>query len=150
MYFLYKILIKTRLNEIVEMLCVGVLLKETKIPSTNKLALKCLDQATEIILKEYCKKHQIAIKKTSDLFSTVVPILKERNLIIPNYEKSLINLHKLSERLSDENITVEKVDVENYTTLVKILLAYLHHYRASKKEWLEKASNLKKVICSQN
>lgn len=125
----------------------GVLLKESKTP-TNKLALKCLDQAAEIALKEYCKKHQIEIKKTPDVFSTIVPMLKEQNLMIPSYEKSLINLHELSERLSDENITVAKADIEDYVTLVKILLAYLYHYRATKSDWMENVNNLRKAICS--
>jgi len=40
-------------NEIVAQLCFGVILKESNLPSANRLALQNIDQAAGAVLKLY-------------------------------------------------------------------------------------------------
>jgi len=41
---------------------------------------------------------------------------------------------------------VENSVIDEYITLVKILLAYLHDYRSSKAEWAEFVNNIRKSL----
>ncbi len=131
--------------EIVAQLCLGVILKESNLPSANRLALQNIDQAAGTALKLYASQHELDIN-TSDVFISVLPKVKEKNLIISSDAKAIMKCHKISDEITFNNSVVETQLVDEYITLVKILLAYLHDYRSTKAEWTEFVNNIRKSI----
>jgi len=132
-------------NEIVAQLCFGVILKESNLPSANRLALQNIDQAAGAVLKLYVSQHELDTN-TSDVFTSVLPKVKDKNLITNSEEKAIMKCHKISDEITFSNSVVETQVVDEYITLVKILLAYLHDYRSSKAEWAELVNNIRKSL----
>ena len=132
-------------NEIVAQLCLGVILKESNLPSANRLALQNIDQAAGAALKLYASQHEIDTN-TSDVFTSVLPKVKDKNLIISSDVKAIIKCHKISDEITFRDSEVETQIVDEYMTLVKILLAYLHNYRASKAKWAEQVNNIRRSL----
>jgi len=132
-------------NEIVAQLCLGVILKESNLPSANRLALQNIDQAASAALKLYASQHEIDTN-TSDVFTSVLPKVKDKNLIISSDVKAIIKCHKISDEITFSDSVVETQIVDEYMTLVKILLAYLHNYRASKAKWAEQVNNIRRSL----
>ena len=132
-------------NEIVAQLCLGVILKESNLPSANRLALQNIDQAASAALKLYASQHEIDTN-TSDVFTSVLPKVKDKNLIISSDTKDIMKFHKISDEITFSDSAVETQLVDEYITLVKILLAYLHNYRATKAKWTELVNNIRKSL----
>jgi len=132
-------------NEIVAQLCLGVILKESSLPSANRLALQNIDQAAGAALKLYAYEHQLDTN-TSDIFTSVLPKVKDKNLIISSDAKAIMKCHKISDEITFSDSVVETQVVDEYITLVKILLAHLHDYRASKAKWAEQVNNIRKSL----
>ena len=132
-------------NEIVAQLCLGVILKESNLPSANRLALQNIDQAAGAALKLYASQHEIDTN-TSDVFTSVLPKVKDKNLIISSDVKAIMKCHKISDEITFSDCIVETQVVDEYMILVKILLAHLHNYRASKAKWAEQVNNIRKSL----
>ena len=132
-------------NEIVAQLCIGVILKESNLPSANRLALQNIDQAASATLKLYASQHELDTN-LSDVFTSVLPKVKDKNLIISSEAKAIMKCHKISDEITFSNSVVETQVVDEYIILVKILLAYLHKYRSSKAEWAKLVNNIKKSL----
>jgi len=132
-------------NEIAAQLCLGVILKESNLPSANRLALQNIDQAAAAALKLYASQHELD-KNTSDVFTSVLPDVKAKNLIIGSDAKAIMKCHKIIDEITFSNSVVETQVVDEYITLVKILLAYLHNYRATKAKWVELVNNIRKSL----
>ncbi len=132
-------------NEIVAQLCLGVILKESNLPSSNRLALQNIDQAAGAALELYASQHEIDTN-TSDVFTSVLPKVKDKNLIISSDVKAIMKCHKISDEITFSDSVVETQVVDEYMTLVKILLAHLHNYRASKAKWAEQINNIRRSL----
>ncbi len=132
-------------NEIAAQLCLGVILKESNLPSANRLALENIDQAAGAALKLYASKHEIDTNM-SDIFTSVLPKVKDKNLIISSDANAIMKCHKISDEITFSDSVVETQVVDEYITLVKILLAHLHNYRATKAKWAELANNIRKSL----
>jgi len=132
-------------REIAELLCLGIMMKESKTLSSKKLALLCIDKAADAALRLYALNYKIEIRN-SEIFSSVLSHAKNRNLMIPIYEEDILRLHNFCDDLFFGEKTVENSVIDEYITLVKILLAYLHDYRSSKAEWTEFVNNIRKSI----
>ncbi len=132
-------------NEIVAQLCLGVILKESNLPSANRLALQNIDQAASATLKLYASQHEIDTN-TSDVFTSVLPKVKDKNLIISSDVKAIMKCHKISDEITFSDSVVETQVVDEYMILVKILLAHLHNYRASKAKWAEQVNNIRRSL----
>ncbi len=109
-------------NEIAAQLCLGVMLKESNLPSANRLALQNIDQAAGAALKLYASQHELDTN-TSDVFTSVLPKVKAKNLIIGSDAKAIMKCHKIIDEITFSNSAVETQTVDEYITLVKILLA---------------------------
>ena len=132
-------------NEIVAQLCLGVILKESNLQSANRLALQNIDQAAGAALKLYASQHELDTN-TSDVFISILPKVKAENLIIGSDAKAIMKYHKIIDEITFSNSVVETEVVDEYITLVKILLAYLHNYRATKAKWAELVNNIRKSL----
>ena len=60
--------------------------------------------------------------------------------------KYIVNFELFSDEITFSNSVVETQIVDEYMTLVKILLAYLHNYRATKAKWAEQVNNIRKSL----
>ena len=100
-------------NEIVAQLCRGVILKESNLPSANRLALQNIDQAAGAVLKLYASQHEIDTN-TSDVFTSVLPNLKDKNLIISSDVKAIMKCHKISDEITFSDSVVETQNFVNY------------------------------------
>ena len=60
--------------------------------------------------------------------------------------RCVIFSHKISDEITFSDSVVETQVVDEYITLVKILLAYLHNYRATKAKWAEQVNNIRKSL----
>ena len=109
-------------NEIATQLCLGVILKESDLPSANRLALQNIDQAAAVALKLYASQHELDTN-TSDVFTSVLPKVKAKNLIIGSDAKAIMKCHKISDEITFSDSVIETQVVDEYITLVKILLA---------------------------
>jgi len=67
-------------------------------------------------------------------------------LIISSDVKAIMKCHKISDEITFSDSVVETHVVDEYMTLVKILLAHLHNYRASKAKWAEKVNNIRRSL----
>jgi len=132
-------------NEIVAQLCLGVMLKDSNLPSANRLALQNIDQAAGAALKLYASQHEIDTN-TNDVFTSILPKVKDKNLIISSDVKAIMKCHKISDEITFSDSVVETQVVDEYMTLVKILLAHLHNYRASKANWTKLVNNFRKSL----
>ena len=136
---------KGSVSEIAELLCLGIMMKESKTPSSKKLALLCIDKAATAALRLYAFNHKSEIGN-SEIFSSVLSYAKDRNSMIPIYEKDILRLHNFCDELFFGEKMVENRVIDEYITLVKILLAYLHDYRSTKAEWTEFVNNIRKSL----
>jgi len=132
-------------NEIAAQLCLGVILKESNLPSANRLALQNIDQAAGTALKLYASQHELDTNM-SDVFTSVLPKVKDKNLIISSDANAIMKCHKISDEITFSDSVVETQVVDEYITLVKILLAHLHNYRATKAKWAELVNNIRKSL----
>ncbi len=128
-----------------EQLCLGVALKESQLKSANKLALLNIDKAAGAALKLYASQHKLETSKR-DVFASVLPKVTDKSLIIKSDENAIMKWHKISDEISFSNSEVETWQVDEYITLVKILLAHLHDYRNSKAGWAEMVKNMRKKL----
>ena len=133
-------MVKALVKEIVEQICVSLVLKRGKLDSGNRLALIILDNAIELTLKSYANYHSLlkGSKITSQqAFSSILKIIKDQNKIVKSEEKSIKKYHRIcSEPYHGANLTSSKDStLEEYVVLAKILLARLYDFRASKPEW---------------
>ena len=132
-------------NEIAAQLCIGVILKESDLPSASRLALQNIDQAAGAALKLYASQHELDTT-ASDVFTSILPKVKAKNLIIGSDAKAIMKCHKISDEIAFSDSVVETQVVDEYITLVKLLLAYLHNYRATKAKWAELVNNIRKSL----
>jgi len=132
-------------NEIAAQLCLGVILKESNLPSANRLALQNIDQAAGAALTLYASQHELDTNM-SDIFTSVLPKVKDKNLIVSSDANAIMKCHKISDEITFSDSVVETQVVDEYITLVKILLAHLHNYRATKAKWAELANNIRKSL----
>ena len=127
------------INEMVEQICLSVALKGSNRDPSNRLALTILDNSVEIILKFYAGAH--GLLKDSEInsqeaFVFILDKIKDQNKIVSYEEKDIIRYHHiLDEFRNKDNFTIKDSIIDEYVILVKILLAKLYDYRASKLEW---------------
>ena len=136
---------KGSVREIAELLCLGIMMKEGETLSSKKLALLCIDKAAVAALRLYAFNHKSEIGN-SEIFSAVLSYAKDRNSMIPIYEKDILRLHNFCDDLFFGEKIVESSVIDEYIALVKILLAYLHNYRSTKAEWTEFVNNIRKSV----
>jgi len=142
---------KALIKEIVEQVCVSLVLKEGKLDSSNRLALIILDNAVEVALKSYASYHSLLkdSKVTSqEAFSSILGIIKDQNKIVNSEEKDIQKYHKIRNELyQGANLaTVKDSVIDEYIVLAKILLARLYDFRGSKLEWEKMTSDARKSV----
>lgn len=137
--------------EMVEQICVSLVLKQSKLDLGNRLALIILDNVAEVALKSYAdirgllKKREVTSKEA---FSFVLDKIKDQNKIVNSEKKDIQKYHKICNELyRDSKITkLKDSTIDEYAILAKILLARLFDFRASKLEWEKMINSARKNL----
>jgi hypothetical protein len=72
------------------------------------------------------------IDSISDDFDYLLELVKNDNKITESEKKDIKKFHKIRENVFDQPEIIITEVVKRYTILLKILLAYLYNFRASK------------------
>jgi hypothetical protein len=137
--------------EMIEQICISLLLKQSKSDPSNRLALIILDNVVEVALKSYANIHGLLKKRevTSDeVFSSILDKVKEQNKIVNSEKNDIRKYHKIRNELyRGTNLTMIKDSIiDEYVVLAKILLGRLYDFRASKLEWKKMVTCTKKNL----
>ena len=138
-------------KEMIEQICISLLLKQSKSDPSNRLALIILDNVVEVALKSYANIHGFLKKKavTSDeVFSSILDKVKDQNKIVNSEKNGIQKYHRIRNELHrGTKLVVVKDDIiEEYVVLAKILLGRLYDFRASKIEWEKMVTCTKKNL----
>ncbi len=137
--------------EMVEQICVSLVLKQSRLDLGNRLALIILDNVAEVALKSYAnirgllKKREITSKEA---FSLVLDKIKDQNKIVNSEKKDIQKYHKICNELyrGSKLIKLKASIIDEYAILAKILLARLYDFRASKLEWEKMINGARKNL----
>lgn len=138
-------------KEMIEQICISLLLKQSKSDPSNRLALIILDNVVEAALKSYANIHGLLKKRkvTSDeAFSSILDKVKDQNKIVSSEKNDIQKYHRIRNELyRGTNFTMVKDSIiDEYVVLAKILLGRLYDFRASKLEWKKMVTCTKKNL----
>jgi len=138
-------------KEMIEQICISLLLKQSRSEPSNRLALIILDNVVEVALKSYANIHGLLKKRnvTSDVvFSSILDKVKDQNKIVNSEKNGIRRYHRIRNELRrGTKLVVVKDDIiEEYVVLAKILLGRLYDFRASKIEWGKMVTCTKKNL----
>ena len=138
-------------KEMIEQICISLLLKQSKSDPSNRLTLIILDNVVEVALKSYANIHGLLKKRniTSDeVFSSILEKVKGQNKIVNSEKNDIQKYHRIRNKLyHGTNLTEVKDDIiDEYVVLAKILLGRLYDFRASKLEWEKMVTCTKKNL----
>jgi len=127
-------------KEMVEQICISLLLKQSKSDPSNRLALIILDNVIEVALKSHANIHGLLKKKkiTSDeVFSSILDKMTDQNKIVNSEKNDIQKYHRICNELyrGTKLIMIKDSIIDEYVVLAKILLGRLYDFRASKLEW---------------
>ena len=136
-------------KEMIEQICISLLLKQSKSDPSNRLALIILDNVIEVALKSHANIHGLLKKKkiTSDeVFSSILDKMTDQNKIVNSEKNDIQKYHRIRNELyrGTKLIMIKDSIIDEYVVLAKILLGRLYDFRASKLEWK------KMVTCTKN
>lgn len=144
------------IKEIVEQICVGRILMESRIDCGNRLALIVVDNAVEFTLKFYASYHRLLSEKELDspqaFFSALGKISKPPQSKISitdakdirqyhNHRNDLYHRAKLT--------TVNPKLIKNYTNIAKKLFKELFEFVMSDAEWDKSTDAIRKRIVKE-
>lgn len=90
-----------------------------------------------------CINSYIATNNTDSIyddFDCLLELVKNDNKITESEKNDIKKFHKIRESVFDQPEIIITEVVKRYTVLLKILLAYLYNFRASKINWDNKVN----------
>ena len=138
-------------KEMIEQICISLLLKQSKSDPSNRLALIILDNVIEVALKSHANIHGLLKKKkiTSDeVFSSILDKMTDQNKIVNSEKNDIQKYHRIRNELyrGTKLIMIKDSIIDEYVVLAKILLGRLYDFRASKLEWKKMVTCTKKNL----
>lgn len=142
------------IKEIVEQICIGIILRESKADSTNRLALISVDNAVELSLKFYASYNSLL--KDSDLdspagFFSALDKIKDSGKILDQEHKDIRQYHKIRNDLYHRAklTTVKEGIIDDYVKLAKVLLEKLYDFKVSDLEWKKLVNDMRKSLIKE-
>lgn len=142
------------IEEIVEQVCLGVILRESKPDSTNRLGLICVDNAVEIAMKFYCSYNSLL--KDSDLdsaagFFSALDKIHNEDKISDSDWKDVKQFHKIRNDLYHRAklTTVKGEVIDDYVKISKTLLDNLYNYKTNDLGWKKMVTEMKKALIKE-
>jgi len=139
------------IKEIVEQICVGTILRESKLDSGNRLALICVDNGVEVALKFYASYHSLLKDQELDspqAFFLALDKIKDLGKIDDTEAKDTKQFHRIRNDLYHRAklTTVKDRVIEDYVKLARILLNRLYDFQVSDLEWKKLVNETRKSL----
>ncbi len=107
--------------------------------SANEMALISIDAAAMTALSNYIKINNLSEVKNNDKsfnsFDFFLELIEKQNGFRKFEMHDIKKFHNLRKNLFKQSDVISIDAVNEYVVLVKVLLAYLYNYRASKSGW---------------
>jgi len=107
--------------------------------SANEMAFISIDAAATTALSNYIKINNLSEVKNNDKsfnsFDFFLELIEKQNKIRKFEMHDIKKFHNLRKNLFQQSDVISIQAVNEYVVLVKVLLAYLYNYRASKSGW---------------
>ncbi len=103
------------------------------------MAFISIDDAVTTALINYIKINNLSEVKSNDKsfnnFDLFLELIEKQNKIRKFEMRDIKKFHNLRKNLFQQSDVISMEAVNEYVVLVKVLLAYLYNYRASKSGW---------------
>ena len=103
------------------------------------MAFISIDDAVTTALINYIKINNLSEVKSNDKsfnnFDLFLELIEKQNEIRKFEMRDIKKFHNLRKNLFQQSDVISMETVNEYVVLVKVLLAYLYNYRASKSGW---------------
>ena len=103
------------------------------------MAFISIDDAMMTALSNYIKINNLSEVKSNDKsfnnFDLFLELIEKQNKIRKFEMRDIKKFHNLRKNLFQQSDVISMETVNEYVVLVKVLLAYLYNYRASKSGW---------------
>jgi len=144
----------TWVNEIVEQIGIGIVLQESKLDSSNRLAIVCIDNGVEVALKFYASFHTLLSDKelsSPQGFYSSLGKIKAEGTITDSDKKHISQFHKIRNDLyhGAKLTTVNPKIVEDYIKLSQSLLANLFKFQTNDSGWTRIVNDIRKKIVKE-
>jgi len=114
-------------------------LGKSGLKSSNEMAFISIDDAAITALCNYIKINNLSEVKSNDKsfnnFDLFLELIEKQNEIRKFEIRDIKKFHNLRKNLFQQSDVISMETVNEYIVLVKVLLAYLYNYRASKLGW---------------
>jgi len=116
-----------------------MILSKSGLKSANEMAFISIDDAAITALCNYIKINNLSEVKSNDKsfnnFDLFLELIEKQNEIRKFEMRDIKKFHNLRKNLFQQSDVISMETVNEYVVLVKVLLAYLYNYRASKLGW---------------
>jgi hypothetical protein len=116
-----------------------MILSKSGLKSANEMAFISIDDAVTTALINYIKINNLSEVKSNDKsfnnFDFFLELIEKQNEIRKFEMRDIKKFHNLRKNLFQQSDVISMETVNEYVVLVKVLLAYLYNYRASKSGW---------------
>ena len=116
-----------------------MILSKSGLKSANEMAFISIDDAVTTALINYIKINNLSEVKSNDKsfnnFDFFLELIEKQNEIRKFEMRDIKKFHNLRKNLFQQSDVISMEAVNEYVVLVKVLLAYLYNYRASKSGW---------------
>ncbi len=116
-----------------------MILSKSGLKSANEMAFISIDDAVTTALINYIKINNLSEVKSNDKsfnnFDLFLELIEKQNKIRKFEMRDIKKFHNLRKNLFQQSDVISMEVVNEYVVLVKVLLAYLYNYRASKSGW---------------
>ncbi|HEY4680780.1 MAG TPA: hypothetical protein VIH04_05905 [Nitrosarchaeum sp.] len=126
------------IQTIIEQLYRGIILSKRSIKHANHFAFISIDDAIMTCINSYIATNNT--DSVSDDFNCLLELVKNDNKITESEKNDIKKFHRIRENVFDQPEIIIIEVVKRYIVLLKILLAYLYNFRASKMNWDSKAN----------
>ncbi|MCH8996579.1 MAG: hypothetical protein IH915_05925 [Thaumarchaeota archaeon] len=114
-------------------------MSKSGLKSSNEMAFISIDDAAITALCNYIKINNLSEVKSNDKsfnnFDLFLELIEKQNEIRKFEMRDIKKFHNLRKNLFQQSDVISMETVNEYVVLVKVLLAYLYNYRASKLGW---------------
>ena len=116
-----------------------MILSKSGLKSANEMAFISIYDAVTTALINYIKINNLSEVKSNDKsfnnFDLFLELIEKQNKIRKFEMREIKKFHNLRKNLFQQSDVISMEAVNEYVVLVKVLLAYLYNYRASKSGW---------------
>ena len=127
-------------------MCYGVIFNRSSFKNVNRLAFISIDDATMTAISGFVMTEFEELDNDPLDFNSLLELIEKKNKITKSEKNDMLKFHNLRKNLFSQPEILIMDYVNKYVSLLKVLLAHLYHYRASKSEWEEMVEKYRKNL----